>query len=81
MAQYRKKPVVVEATQWNAPGDHPAVVTVPSFGGTRFDAPHVLGKQGLVLVNAGDWIITESDGSGHYPCAPDIFTATYEPVV
>ena len=29
----------------------------------------------------GDWIITEMiDGSGFYPCKPDIFEATYEPV-
>ena len=26
----------------------------------------------------GDWIITEPDGSHHYPCKPDIFEATYE---
>ena len=30
------------------------------------------------VVCPGDWILTEGDGS-HYPCKPDIFTATYEP--
>lgn len=29
MAQYRKKPVVIEAVQWNALGDHPEVEDVP----------------------------------------------------
>ncbi len=38
----------------------------------------VAGKQGFVEVNKGDWIIQEPDGSGYYPCNPDIFKATYE---
>jgi len=28
----------------------------------------------------GEWVITEPDGIHHYPCKPDIFAATYEPV-
>ena len=28
----------------------------------------------------GDWIIPEPDGIHFYPCKPDIFQATYEPV-
>lgn len=28
----------------------------------------------------GDWVITEPDGEHHYPCKPDIFEATYEPI-
>lgn len=31
-------------------------------------------------VTIGDWIITEPDGKHFYPCKPDIFEATYEPV-
>ncbi len=30
-------------------------------------------------VSDGDWIITGVQGE-HYPCKPDIFAATYEPV-
>ena len=30
-------------------------------------------------VELGDWIIREPDGSGYYPCAADVFAATYEP--
>jgi len=40
----------------------------------------VEGKQGYVPVNPGDWIIAEPDGSGFYPCAPNVFAAKYEPV-
>jgi hypothetical protein len=72
--KFRKKPVVVEAEQFNQAGDHQAVVHLE--GEHRFA---VLGKQGLVTVDLGDWIITEQDGSGFYPCKPDVFERTYEP--
>jgi hypothetical protein len=75
--KYRKKPVVVDATQWFAAGDHPAVKEVG--GGFDFDG-QVHGKQGWVGIHAGDWIIAELDGSGFYPCKPDVFAATYEAV-
>jgi hypothetical protein len=31
-------------------------------------------------VQTDDWVISEPDGRGHYPCKPDIFAATYDPV-
>lgn len=73
MPKFRKKPVEVEATQWLKPGDHPAVYpsSISSYG--------VIGKQGTVDVHPGDWIIAEMDGSGFYPCKPDVFAATYDP--
>lgn len=37
-------------------------------------------RQGDVAADEGDWIIQESDGSGCYPCKPDVFAAKYEPV-
>jgi hypothetical protein len=33
-----------------------------------------------VRVVEGDWIITEPNGLNHYPCKPDIFEKTYEPI-
>jgi hypothetical protein len=33
-----------------------------------------------VILEVGDWIIPEPDGIHFYPCKPDIFEATYEPV-
>lgn len=77
MAKYRKKPVVIEATQWFKMGDHPAV---KDFNG---DYPNVNGRgwvdtlEGGHVVTPGDWIITGVKGE-HYPCKPDIFEATYE---
>lgn len=77
MAKYRKKPVVIEATQWFKDGDHPAVR--PS----RFTA--ITKRLGVIdtlegehVVTPGDWIITGVKGE-HYPCKPDIFQMTYEP--
>ena len=73
MAKYRKKPVVIEATQWFKEGDHPAVKTDFLFGGK----PYIDTLEGPHMVTAGDFIITGVKGE-HYPCKPDIFWATYD---
>jgi hypothetical protein len=73
--KFRKKPVVIEATQWFQHGDHPAVVYHPQ--GPGLGAVSTL--EGLMMVIPGDWIITGVKGE-HYPCKPDIFEATYERV-
>ena len=35
--------------------------------------------EGTMHANSGDWIITGVNGE-QYPCKPDIFEKTYEPV-
>lgn len=80
MPKFRKKPIVVEAFQWFPDNPHPAVkITAPERGSLE---PRGLVKTagGNALVYPGDWVIEESDGSGHYPCRPDIFATTYEAV-
>lgn len=75
MAQYRKKPIVVEASQFK--GEPMEGVEWDSIG-TR---PYVITKQGQrVSIQSGEWVIREADGSGYYPCAADTFANTYEPV-
>ena len=37
------------------------------------------GNSGAQVVCPGDWVITGVKGE-RYPCKPDIFAATYEPV-
>lgn len=85
MPKYRKKPVVVEAAQLTAEafevdypwaGHIPGVVYYPKERHAKVTTIH--GDQ--LVVEVGDWIITEPDGIHHYPCKPDIFEATYEPV-
>ncbi len=85
--KFRKKPVVIEATQWFKMGDHPMVYEVMGnpidFGGWTAMTPTgdyaVMTLEGRMMVTEGDWIITGVKGE-HYPCKPDIFQMTYEPV-
>ena len=75
--KYRKKPVVIEATQFFKLGDHPAVVA-DSSSPTGFGI-HTLEHTAIKHeVTPGDWIITGVKGEV-YACKPDIFEATYEP--
>lgn len=72
--KFRKKPVVIEAKQWFKMGDHPAVGQH-----AESDKGYIHTIEGIMLVTPGDYIITGVQGE-HYPCKPDIFDMTYEPV-
>jgi hypothetical protein len=76
MSKYRKKPVVIEATQFFKRGDHPAVREFMLSGMSVFGVDTLEGGH---IVTPGDWIITGVKGE-HYPCKPDIFEMTYEEV-
>jgi hypothetical protein len=83
MPFYRKKPVVIEARQFEpfCPSNFtplrewvgPDLVIEPLSG-----AIHVHTLEGPMRVSPGDWIIKGVKGE-FYPCKPDIFAATYEP--
>lgn len=79
--KFRKKPVIVDAEQWFAE-KHTTVpgVNQPLRGDAerRYYVVTAHGQQ--AFLEDGDWIIAEPDGRGYYPCKPDIFEATYEPV-
>ena len=72
--KFRKKPVVIEATQWFKHGDHP-MVTLLEFSKDGW----IITLEGGHIVSEGDWIITGVKGE-HYACKPDIFEMTYEHV-
>lgn len=79
--RFRKKPVVIEATQWFKMGDHPAVCMVKDYlanGGRGEESPGIDTLEGKLRVSPGDWIIKGVKGE-HYAIKPDIFEATYEP--
>ena len=89
MAKFRKRPVVIEAEQLhgNPDGSGPIPAGV-NYGwpSSLMEGPHRLsGKywvqtlEGPLVAQIGDWIITGVKGE-RYPCKPDIFEATYEPV-
>jgi len=71
--KFRKKPVVIEATQWFKDGDHPAV---EKWNDGEY---RIRTLEGAHIVTPADWIITGVKGE-HYPCKPDIFDMTYERV-
>jgi len=83
MPKFRKKPVVIEARQL-APEN--AEELADWAGAKVFDdtdghfvcliIPTLEGKH---RADIGDWIIKGVAGE-FYPCKPDIFDATYEPV-
>jgi hypothetical protein len=83
MAKFRKKPVVVEAVLWNNhwPDIEPLLV-----GRTMNVAQHCASGtlaietlEGTMTAQCGDWIIKGVNGE-LYPCKPEIFAKTYEPV-
>ena len=79
MAQYRKKPIIIEAEQWNGNPVKGMCDSRICFMETN-SQPHVhtIHKNQLVNLELGDWIIPEPDDEHFYPCKPDIFEATYE---
>lgn len=72
--RFRKRPVVIEATQWFKLGDHSGVVEYGADGCGWIET-----LEGGHVVSPGDWIITGVKGE-LYPCKPDIFEVSYEPV-
>lgn len=79
--QYRKRPIVIEAEQFD-----PAARPWPDYVHPwPDDIPHAADSiayietlEGFMDVRPGDFIITGVKGE-HYPCKPDIFAMTYEP--
>jgi hypothetical protein len=80
MAQYRKKPVVIEAVQWTGAN----FAEVAALGENIFgpyaqeDRLEIKTLEGRMRANVGDWVIKGVKGEV-YPCKPDIFEQTYEP--
>ena len=83
MNKYRKKPVVIEAVQWQGSWDHADTITewIDSNGGDsayRAGVIVIATLEGQMRADIGDWVIRGVKGE-FYPCKPDIFAATYEP--
>ncbi len=74
---FRKKPVVVDAEQYRHNQPCRGVYGHPNDG----EGPYCITIHGQKThVVDRDWIIAEPDGEHFYPCKPDIFEKTYEPV-
>ncbi len=89
--KFRKKPVVVEAVQWTGEnlkevtaftGQHPSADkwTWKEYESVVVELGlKIFTLEGSHMASVGDWIIKGVKGE-FYPCKPDIFDATYEPV-
>ena len=80
--KYRKKPVIIEAVQWNGSN----LQDVAKLGGAREYEQDFLSDdliihtlEGDMKAIKGDWIIKGVKGE-LYPCKPDIFEETYEKI-
>lgn len=93
MSKFRKKPVVIEAITFNELVEHGIRCGAPTHNGMpwSFDyANHPITHEnddcyliptleGTMKMMRGDMLITGVAGE-IYPCKPDIFAATYDPV-
>jgi len=84
MAKYRKKSVIVEAVQYD--GTEESLIKIMQLQSRkpnwiRVDAGDLLipTLEGVMRATVGDYIIKGVKGE-LYPCKPDVFEKTYEPV-
>jgi hypothetical protein len=77
--KFRKKPVVIEATQWFKMGDHPNVEAFFAHDTMQLGYGWIKTLEGGHIVTPGDWIIT-GVADETYPCKDEIFKMTYDPV-
>ena len=85
--KYRKKPVIIEAIQFEDNSDR--IIEIHEFmGGDTIrvnyedkDNPYLKIEtlEGIMKASVGDYIIKGVNGE-FYPCKPDIFEKTYEEV-
>ncbi len=83
--KFRKKPVIISAVQYDGtPAGYERVcqfapgVSFPPCAAVAFGI-YVPTLEGDHIASPGDWIIRGVKGE-LYPCKPDIFAMTYDPV-
>lgn len=88
MAKFRKKPIVIEARQYESDANVATVHDLAEWCGgwivRSMDEGHIVGigistLEGDMRATPGDWIIKGVSGE-FYPCKNDIFRKTYDPV-
>tara|TARA_R110000868_G_scaffold14426_4_gene67242 strand:+ start:40558 stop:40845 length:288 start_codon:yes stop_codon:yes gene_type:complete len=91
MGKFRKKPVVIEAVQWNAELKNFDEIMnfMQDFHGNKLNYENaeehayksknlsIKTLEGIMTASNLDWIIKGVSGE-FYPCKPDIFELTYE---
>ncbi len=84
--KYRKKPIVIEAIQWNGKNRVEVAKFVKGETLKYTDAlllpsnyMFIKTLEGTMRADIDDWIIKGVVGE-YYPCKPNVFEATYDPV-
>lgn len=81
MAQYRKKPVVVDAVHWvggvDSLGEVCEFMQCTVTNDPILETIRISTLEGTMTASKGDWIIRGVRGE-FYPVKPDIFASTYE---
>lgn len=89
MPDFRKKPVEIEAFQWDGSDEQAQsllewmrryaqecqFISIPGMT----HSISIVTLEGVMYALAGDWII-RGVVNEFYPCKPDVFEQTYEPV-
>lgn len=79
MSKYIKKPVIIEAVQWNGNNTEEIINFTKLCTLTQGDNLIIPTLEGDMKASIGDFIIKGVHGE-FYPCKPDIFKKTYDRV-
>lgn len=83
MPKFKKKPVEIEAIKW-IPCESVSMTMCKFLGGhitiDKNNRIEIETLEGKIYASPGDWVIKGIKGE-FYPCKPDIFEVTYEPVL
>jgi hypothetical protein len=80
MPKFRKKPVEIEAWQWNGESQGQMRGVCNCHIGNWGSHLHTMHEGQVVLLGFGDWIVPEPVPDRYYPIKPDVFAKTYDPV-
>jgi hypothetical protein len=81
--KFRKKPIEIDAVLWD--GSKEAAAEIFKLGESKHldifpdECIQISTLEGTMRCDKGDWVIRGIKGE-LYPCKPDIFELTYEPV-
>ncbi len=92
MPKFRKKPVVIEAIQWNGENFDAVMNFMQEFHGSKLNYENAeqvaLSSRKITIttmhdgqtveVYPGDWIVPDGTPGTFYPIKPDVFEKTYD---
>jgi len=84
MKKYRKKPVIIEAVQYDGTNSDEIINWIESYGGEAGFSVYtqellIRTLEGVMRASKGDYVI-KGIHDEFYPCKEDIFNKTYEEI-